>query len=233
MTRTLAPLFLGLASIATPACSPRELPPAQPPPREVPTLPETLGPSAPGTSRILLDANGEPALVTERVASTEATGPRGGVIEGEVTRQLCVTPCAVDLTYGLHSIAFTSQTNPYRNGDATVDVRGAPIVVREGLGETRWPHPWASTSGALTGLLGTLAIVPGLALVGAGVAMGSGGSHNSTSDDLTHAGLITLSVGGVLLVSTIVLALIGRPEHVPATTTSWTLEKPAGGAGGS
>jgi hypothetical protein len=73
---------------------------------------------APGSGRVVLEADGEKADVLD-----------------EEARVLCTTPCVLDLPYGTHPLVFVSTTDRSRTSDLDVDVGDAAKVVRHRMGE--------------------------------------------------------------------------------------------------
>jgi hypothetical protein len=194
-------------------CGTERLPAPQAPPRELPAVDVPDEPPAPGTSRVVLDANGDKAKVVEITGSaTAASGGYRAVIVG--VRPICTTPCVVDMPYGSHPLVLRSTTDETRQSELDLDVGAKPKVVRHTLGERRDGGP-ARTIAASLLLLGITAGVTGALLWGVGA-----GSH---SDGLESTGqLVTgLGLGGIGL--SIPLFIVGRPTERPGATTEWTM----------
>lgn len=205
MVRRLLLLALGGAMWG---CGAQHLPPPPAPLRSAPDT--TLVPAqapAPGTGRVLLEANGEPA----DVAVVSATDDPAVV----AVTPLCTTPCVVDLPYGPHPLLFHSTTDPARESEAEVDVGPRPKVLRHSLGERREGGP-AHTTGTALVVLGALAATTGLILWSAASADDRRGAMDATGQGMTIGGATTALLGLPLLLS-------DRPTERPGATTEWPL----------
>ncbi len=195
-------------------CGTERLPAPQPPPRELPAnvdVPDE--PPAPGTSRVVLDANGDKAKVVEITGSaTAAAGGYRAVVVG--VKPVCTTPCVVDLPYGSHPLVLRSTTDETRQSELDLDVGPKPKVVRHTLGERR-DGGAVRTVGASLLLLGITAGLTGAILWGVGA-----GAH---SDGLESTGQVVTAIGAGGIGLSIPLFVIGRPTERPGATTEWTM----------
>lgn len=203
-------LLLAFAS----GCGTERLPAPAAPPREVPRdvdVPDE--PPAPGTSRVVLDANGDKAKVIEvtGTASASAGGYQAFVVG---VRPLCTTPCVVDLPYGSHPLMLRSTTDETRQSELDLDVGPKPKIVRHTLGE-RKDGGALRTVGASLLMLGITAAVTGGILW----AVGSG----AKSDGLESTGQLVTGLGAGGIGLSIPLLIVGRPTERPGATTEWTV----------
>jgi hypothetical protein len=148
-------------SFSQAACfGPRTAAPPPVPEKKVPALPDDLkAPTRPGTGRLVLDVVGDNARVEEIVETTSeawaSAGPHVWRAEGrgEARRPVCRTPCAVDLSIGLHRLRFASSEGG-RSGEVEVQVDSQPRVVRYELGYDK-SRSWA-WPGLIYGLGGSV-----------------------------------------------------------------------------
>src|SRR5688572_26236847 len=111
-------LSLALTAHFLTACAAERLPPPQPPaPRLAAPVAFPEAPPAPGTGRVVLDADGDHAKVIE-------------VSESSATTVCPSTPCVVDLPYGSHPLVFHSTTDESRASDVDLDVGPKAKAVR-------------------------------------------------------------------------------------------------------
>jgi hypothetical protein len=105
---------LGFALLASVGCGYRGLPPLPAPAPEIPrNLEASTTLPAPGTTRVLIDANGDRATVTEVLDSTTSTATAysnrySATVYGysETTRTVCIAPCVADFSPGAHVLRF-------------------------------------------------------------------------------------------------------------------------------
>lgn len=238
----LGVLGLLLVTSTSTACGVRQLPPPPAPPRvvpEVPGAPERPPPE--GSGRLLIDNEREPAKVS-RVIDTIAVDPlasprrRTSVADlnaaaypsyGQRTELLCITPCAVDLASGAHTLVFTSMSDPEKTSSADVPVSRGTTVVRHDLGAQK-PYTGAYVGGAaLTLAGGGLTLIGGLSLaVGltADPTVDKDGNVSSPKDFAVFGGVVG-TVGLAALVTGILLMTSNRPEKRPGSTTTFVVER--------
>jgi hypothetical protein len=211
--------FLLLAGLLT-GCGVEQLPPASAPARVVPIDVEVPSdPPAPGTGRVILETNGEPAKVVEITgAATAWNGGYSATIVG--IRPLCTTPCVVDLPYGSHPLVLHSISDDTHQSEAEVDVGARAKVFRHTLGE-RKDGGGLRAAGASLLTLGILAAATGTILWLAGNASHNGG-------DLAGNGQLVTGFGGAGIALSIPFLILGRPTERAGATTQWNL--PGGAA---
>ncbi len=91
-----------------------------PPPVPQQVLPavDISGTPGAGLGRLVLDTVGESATVT-RIDGGSLAGSSGNAVFAaslEVSREICVTPCVVDLPFGAYKLRFDSRQDSSRNG---------------------------------------------------------------------------------------------------------------------
>jgi hypothetical protein len=196
------------AGVASLGCGVRELPPPQAPSREVPVeldVPED--PPQPGTSRVILDANGERAKVVELTSGSLRVRP------------LCTTPCVLDMPYGSHPLLLQSLTDAERRSRADLEVGPYAKVLRHTLGERR-DGGTANTVGTSLLVVGALAATTGALFWGSGALSRS---LDGEPNGIEGTGRIVTGLGAGAMVIAIPLLLVGRPSERPGATTEWTL----------
>jgi hypothetical protein len=204
-------------------CGYRRVAPVQAPARVVPTDVEPrTSPPAPGTTRVLLEANGERATVMEITESTDSTanvyhdrGTAFGYAHSESQTPVCITPCFSDMKPGLHMLRFASEDD--RNASTIlVQVNDTPKVVRHALG-----HKEPTSLGRLLGVAMTIS---GATLLGGGAVMYGVAETTRDRDDeasqrLGKSGLTAGSVGLGFLLIGLPLMVLTRPTAQPGSTT--------------
>lgn len=213
------------------ACSMDKLPPPAAPPKVVPVVPDIPEqPPADGIGRVLIDTDGEPAKVARVVESgpvrqQELRVQRGLPVQTypvtqRKTELLCITPCAVDLKTGAHTLQLTSTRAPERTSTADVAVPRGTTVVRHALGSER--RLTSAYSGGVQALfVGTpLTLMGGLMVLGASLdetlADNPGGART-----FNIIGAVVGGVGVVALVAGAILMAGNRPEKRPGATTTF------------
>lgn len=214
-----APRLLVLASAAqTLACGVEQLPPPAAPSRELPAdLDVPPEPPPRGAGRVVLDTPGEKAQVHEitGVASAQA-GRYHAFVVG--SRQVCTTPCVVDLPYGSHPLVFRSVGDPNRGSEVQLEVGSRPKVVRHAMGESHDGGAARVVGGSLLGL-GIITGLTGALLWGIGGAVNKDGSTSG----LESTGKVLTGVGAAGIVVSIPLLWLGRPTKREGATTEWSL----------
>jgi hypothetical protein len=226
MKRTLSLLIIGFASLQLIGCGFSEAAPPQAPSKEIPkdVEPRTTPPE-PGHTRVILDANGEKATVTEVVEATSTIGTAN--VEGstatvhgysETTKPICVAPCVADLKPGMHVLRFTSTVDD-RQSSADVQVGDRSKVVRHAMGRTEG-FSLGNFGATMLVVLGASALGTGALIHGAEIGMGK-----REPDDLKAPGAIIGSAGlGAVLIG-IPLMILSRPVHQPGATTEMALAR--------
>jgi hypothetical protein len=228
--------FMTMAGVLA-GCGVRHLPPPSPPPQTIPAIDE--GPEQPppeGTGRLLLENEHEPAKVsrvTETLSGVPMPNPSGEtnavqVVEGYWTQQqktelLCITPCAIDLRIGAHTLVFNSMNDPERASTADVRVSRGTTVVRHELGHEK-PYSGAYVGGAMAVLGGSgLTLMGGLATTIGLVAKPTVDDEGNRSDPRAFVafGAVLGTVGIAALVTGILLMTSNRPEKRPGATTTF------------
>jgi hypothetical protein len=121
--------------LAMGGCGATRLPPPAAPPRVLPSV-QASGPPAPGRGRVILDVEGDRAVVEDVQGGSVAASGAGHFFGGslEVSQRLCVTPCVVDLAPGPHTLRFSSVTDEDRSSDGYVNIDEGVSAYRERLG---------------------------------------------------------------------------------------------------
>ena len=212
--------FVVLVALGAAGCGVEQLPAASPPARVLPAnldLPED--PPAPGTGRVILDTNGEPAKVVEITGAASASnGTYSATIVG--IRPVCTTPCVVDLPYGSHPLVLHSISDESRQSETELDVGARAKVFRHTLGE-RKDGGGLHTAGASLLTLGIIAATTGAILWVAGASSSSGG-------DLASKGQLVTGLGSAGILLSIPFLIAGRPTERPGSTTQWNLPGSSG-----
>jgi hypothetical protein len=195
------------------------LPPPAAPERVLPNAPAPLGPPAQGMGQVTIDTVFEPAHVEEITGRTEIALAQGEV-EGITLRDVCLTtPCSANLLYGPRQLRFTSLQDPQRSGMGVIVVGAQPSIYRYALGHR------SESSGAR--LAGVLLLAGGLILPLTGVPMYAVGMQTDPqtkqprSTGVADAGIGLMATGGAMLVTSIVLLSISRPEVQNGTGIQW------------
>jgi hypothetical protein len=225
--RWLAPALVAASAVV--ACEPHELPPAAAPATEVPRVPDAPStPPPPGSARVLIDANGEPAHVEEVVGIEHAFDPgRRRPLWGTtmVTRTLCHTvPCAVDLPRGEHDLVFTAEApragDTDRSDVVTVHAVDPVTVVRRTIGYTERPQV-GDIGGVMAGVGVMSAVFCWVPFV-----VGAAANDPGTRGSWDQVGVGMAVAGGVAIVVGATLAIIGAPRYTPGATTQWSIPEP-------
>jgi hypothetical protein len=231
-------LVLLVGSVGMTGCVANVEPPAVPE-RIAPDL--TIAPAEPAPpnhGRVFIDAVGEQAKVsdvteTTTVATVLPQGGRGNSLQAlqqRKLRPLCITPCAVDLTQGWHSLVFESVNDGLSTSTADVTVSSRPLAVRHALGRDK------PLNGGYLG--GVMMIIPGggfllsgtlMAIIGAtasdpGPGVDANGKAKSDPRVLLPIGLVVAGIGAALGLGGTLLILNNRPEKQPGSTTQWVLQ---------
>jgi hypothetical protein len=134
------------------------------PARELPAMRSDLPPTPPDQGRVVLDVVDGPSTVSEVLTHSSASGSsvavssRGTLVvgsssaQGETSRTVCTTPCAVDLPYGTHELRFVLDADPRRAEVANVMVGTRPRAFRRQLHYDSGPPPGSIAGMLLTGI---------------------------------------------------------------------------------
>ncbi|MDB4938716.1 MAG: hypothetical protein JWP87_5688 [Labilithrix sp.] len=212
----VAIVFACAATLLGTGCGVEQLPPVKPPAKLVPVdVDVPPDPPAPGTGRVILETDGEPAKVVEITGTATAwTGGYRATVIG--LRPLCVTPCVVDLPYGSHPIVLRSMSDETHQSETEIEVGARAKVFRHTLGERKDGGALRTVGGSLL-TLGILAAATGAVMWLAGNASSSGSSSLTANGQLVTG----LGAGGVLL--SIPFLVAGRPTERPGSTTQWNM----------
>jgi hypothetical protein len=210
----------GLAGVLATGCGVQHLSPATAPAKEVPPDVEMpTDPPAPGTGRVILDTNGEPAKVVEITGSATASS-RGYSATIVGIRPLCTTPCVVDLPYGSHPLVMRSLSDDTHRSEAELEVGARAKVFRHTLGER--------TNGGGLRTLGASLLTVGVLAATTGAILWLVGSSTSSGSDLGSTGQLITGLGAGGIVVSIPFLVVDRPTERAGATTQWNLP----GAGG-
>lgn len=201
-----------LASTTTLACT-REIPPPVPPMPQAPTnVEQRVSAAKPGTTRILIDANGERAVVKDVVgeadaAATAFSGGSSATVTSHATSRtpVCLAPCYADLPPGLHVLEFTSETDPTRTSTANIQVNDSPKVVRHSIGRSK-PASFGLT------LLGETFVIGGGAIAFGGLSMLPLEGTKDNAPGFIIGGLAAVLLG-------LPMWYAGAAQHQPGSTT--------------
>ena len=220
MLRRDSPFLAGLAASLVLGCGARYVDPPRAPAKEIPKIEARATPPEPGRTRVLLDANGERAEVTEVSAwqtahGTASTSNSTGFIHGysESVRPVCITPCFADFEPGMHVLRFSSQTAG-RGSTVAVQVDERDKVVRHAMGRYDDGKPSVHFGGTVLLTLGATSVVVG-GLVLAAVP----GLESDQSDEYASTGAALLGVGAAAMFVAIPMMLASRPSYQPGSTT--------------
>jgi hypothetical protein len=203
------------------ACGERELPPPQAPAREVPPVEPRVNAPAAEQTRLLLDANGERAKVSEVTAwsssaAVTSTGSRWSTPLSfeDLQRPICLTPCLADFSPGLHRLIFVSDDGK-RSGAADVQVGEQSQVLRIALGRNEPPK--TSQAGALIlTVLGASTM-----FVGSLLAASADSMSGSDQSELQERGFTLLGIGAGTMLVGLPWLLLSRGVHQNSTVTDF------------
>jgi hypothetical protein len=232
-SRSLA--LLVAFAVCTSGCVHNRPPP--PVPERVAVAPDVVpaAPPAAGEGRLVVDVVGEKAKVFEVTELTTRTNPGYGGKNSWMAppqldrkmRPLCLTPCAVDLPLGWHSLVFESTSDPTRTSTADVTVPPQPTALRHALGRDK------PANGAYVGGIAMIIPAGGLVIMGTvatviGAAAKDPGPNptGGTKGDarvFLPIGLVLLGIGAALGIGGSILIANNAPERQPGTTTQWSL----------
>ncbi|MDB5215416.1 MAG: hypothetical protein JWO86_3343 [Myxococcaceae bacterium] len=219
--RSVAALALTalVAAAGASGCGVEQLPAARPPSRTLPAEVEVPpDPPPPGSGRVILDTDGEPASVVEITSGSVPAGASSNALGDNVlgVRPLCTTPCVVDLPYGSHPIVLRSTSDETHQSETELDVGARAKVFRHTLGE-RTDGGGLRMVGASLLTLGILAVAAGTVMWAAGVTSSRGSPNLTTNGEVLTMG----GAGGIVL--SIPFLIMGRPTERPGSTTQWSL----------
>jgi hypothetical protein len=170
-------------------------------------------------TRLLLDANGEPAKVSEVTAwsSTMAVTPEGSPVGNalgysDLQRPICLTPCLADFSPGLHRLIFVSDEGK-RSGAADVQVGNQAKVLRIALGRNE------PTKSSQVGALALTVIGASTLLVGGMLAATADSFDASDQADAQQRGFTLLGLGAATMLVGIPWLLLSRGVHQNSAVT--------------
>jgi hypothetical protein len=214
--RSFSFAFLALVAPLAAGCGVREIDPPQAPAAVFPPNVEVRhAPTAPGTTRLVLDANGERASIVDVVSSTSASAyvnGHMGFASASTTVPVCIAPCMADLTPGLHRLAFSSLDDPTEHDEIQVQVGETSKIVRRAMGKYEsnfWPH-FLAGSVAYAGV--TSALVGGI-MYSLDASAADGDKKYAGTDKYLLIG------GAVALVASIPVMILTRDVHQRGATT--------------
>jgi len=203
------------------ACSERELPPPQAPSRDLPPVEARTDLPADDQTRLLLDANGEPAKVSEVTTWSSSTalistGAHWGTAFGysDLQRPVCLTPCFTDFAPGLHRLRFVSEDGK-RSGTADVQVGSHARVLRIALGRNE------PTKGSQVGALVTTVIGASMLLVGGLLVSSADNIDASNQADVQQRGFTLLGLGAGTVLVGLPWFLLSRGVHQDSAVTDF------------
>lgn len=209
------PLLLFVAG-----CAYRELSPPNAPAR---TFPDVVVPDEPpekGTTRVVLDANGERAIVTEVKSWTSSRG----WVEGAATtlstvteeeRPVCIAPCTVALPRGMHVLRFKAPSGA-RASEVALQVDERSKVVRHAMGGVEEGSGAATFSAIMLAILGGTAV-----MVGGLLFVPSDAEPSSTTETRHQTGAALMIGGGAAVALSVPLFLLARGTRQPGATTEF------------
>ena len=222
-------------SVCTTGCV-NNLPPP-PVPERVAVTPDIAPAAAQSATdgRLVVDVVGDKAKVFEVTELTTRTnagygGKNSWILPGQLDRKmrpLCLTPCAIDLPLGWHSLVFESTSDPVHTSTADVTVGPHPTVVRHALGRDK-PANGGYVGGIMMlfpagGLMvmGTVATLVGATAKDSGPS--STGNPKGDARVFLPIGLVILGIGAALGIGGAILIANNAPERQPGSTAQWTL----------
>jgi hypothetical protein len=133
-----------------------------------------------------------------------------------IYKDVCVTPCAVDLKYGKQTLSFVSTLDPNRSSALTLHLGDDPLIVRHVM-----------STGQAKNISGGALIATGIlfGLIGGIMTPVTLAKHDP---QLPVVGGALLGAGALLVAIGIPLNYTGRGWSKPGATTWWTV--PRGGA---
>ncbi|MBL8607602.1 MAG: hypothetical protein JNL38_09790 [Myxococcales bacterium] len=208
-----------VATLATGCFSPAQIPAVEPT-RGIPEVDiEPPPPSDGKTGRVAFDNDGGPvevdAIVEEGSGAVRATDGHGNWITGGSygvkTTPICRTPCVTDLPLGTHRVVVGATR-------VSVTASPKPTVVR-----VTQPEEDRSPSARLLGTMSMTLGATGVGLGGVALVL----EQTSHKSEYRNPGVAAISVGGVLLVTGIVVSYLARGSSRPGGATQFTPKGPA------
>lgn len=203
--------FVVMLAAALGGCGAVSVDPPKAPAAEIPKVEHPESPPEPGMTRIILDANGDDAKVTEVLETAEA---RSGMSYAFAERKkpVCITPCVVDMKPGVHTLSFESRVDD-RASYVDVQVGSRSKAVRHAMG-----HPLRKSGGevwahALTWL--GLTVVGTAALAWADAKAEGGEVAREVRGPARAAAFAGLG----LMAGGITLMIVSPPTYQPGSTT--------------
>jgi hypothetical protein len=195
-------------------CGYRDLPPPPAPALRFPDVKLPSSPAPEGKVRVVLDADGQRAVVTEVSSWRSSAGEWSGVTSGKLAelsaeeRPVCIAPCVADLPPGMHVLRFKSTTDE-RASTIAVQINHQSKVVRHAMGRAKDDSSKVAATGMVIAVAGITSMLLGALVLGA-----------AEDDDQKEAGVPLISGAGAILIS-VPLFFIGRPERQPGSTTEF------------
>jgi hypothetical protein len=196
-------------------CGYRELPPPPAPALRFPDVKLPSSPAPEGKVRVVLDANGSSAVVTEVSSWRSSAGSWSGETTGKLAelsteeRPVCIAPCVADLAPGMHVLRFKSMTDE-RASTIAVQINHQSKVIRHAMGRSNDDSAKIGTTGAVLAAAGLTSMLVGALVLGA-----------AEEEDQKETGVpLMISGAGAILIS-VPLFFIGRPERQLGATTEF------------
>ena len=212
-------LIVATLAFSLGACGFRDLAPPAAPKRAAPKVEERSTPPAEGRTRVILDANGERATVTEVNAwspgrAPPAAQPAGSALPG-LERPVCIAPCEVDFEPGLHVLRFSSMTDD-RSSIAHVQIDEREKTIRHAMGRSEDPSGARTAGYVLTG------VGAGLVTAAALMLLPLVSEYRDEDEATLEAGLAVAGVGGVFIGVGVPLMVLGRPTRQEGSTSEFS-----------
>jgi hypothetical protein len=190
------------------------------PPAPAPLLPSGLDPlpltPAAGLTRVVLDADGKRATVTEVLSWNDSEARAVGTSirvtdHGQHSRPICITPCEFDFEPGLHVLRFDA--GPSRTETVRLQVGSKQKLMRVAMGY-HIPSPDDGTTGMMLQALGAAAAVVGAILWAASTT-----APADSRESLSSTGMAMTLAGGAGFRLGIPLAYRKPGTHQPSSVT--------------
>lgn len=199
------------------ACA-AELPPAQKPSPEMPTVPMPTE-VAVGRGIVVVDTPDGPSTVSKITGHGTGTDSEGNTVTVDTERDLCpLTPCATDLRKGPQTVVVRSQDGQ-DYGAIDITVGDDPVVVRHMYDQTH--RSWGGWLGGIimVGLGGSLVLSGAITYVA-----GHGVDQSVPSADHTTEtiGAVIALTGAAFIIGGGLISVLSRGTHRAGATTIFT-----------